>query len=96
MTITMDERLVRLQRANEIRAYRAEWKQRLRAGEVSLVDTFANRELDRMKLTDVLMSMPWVGKVRTTRTLRQMRLSATTTLGELTYRQRVVLQRRFR
>lgn len=87
---SLAQRMEALQRANDIRTKRARLKKRIKAGKVSVAQVVAEPapELHTMKLFDVLLATPKVGKVKANRIVQQARVSPSKTLGGLTERQR--------
>jgi hypothetical protein len=84
-----------LERANLIRTYRAGLKRDLKAGRVRIGDVLANVD-DRvatMKVLDVLLATPKVGRVKALKVLANARISPSKTVGGLTVRQRLELYR---
>jgi hypothetical protein len=97
---TSDGQLVQRQqalaRANRIRQTRAKLKRRIADGEVSAADAilFHQRDVDGMRVADVLTSQPHWGDMRCRRVLTAMRLHERKTIGAMTDRQRLVLAAR--
>lgn len=85
---SLEQRFAALELANEIRTHRADLKRKLKAGRIDLVDLMADEKCDTMKLFDVLIAMPKVGRVKANRILAKCQISPSKTLGGLTYRQR--------
>lgn len=81
--------------ANQVRSRHAGWKRRLREREATLVDVMGDPAADSMKVLDVLVALPWIGRVRANQAMRQAGVSPLQTLGSLTYRQRCSLARLF-
>lgn len=90
---TAAQRMSALMVANRIRVTRADWKKRARRGEVSvracLLDPPA--EFGSMKVLDLLLAKPHVGRVKALKMLRIVGVSPAKTVGGLTTRQRVEL-----
>lgn len=84
------QRMDALRRANEVRTYRAKLKRRLAAREESPRDVLAypEEQVDTMKVFDLLLAMPKVGRVKANRMLVQARISPSKTVGGLSDRQR--------
>lgn len=85
--------LAALAKANHSRFYRAEIKRRLKAREL----TWAEVEqmilappppMATMKVSKFLPAFPWVGPVKCAKTLRKLRIEASTALGDLSEGQR--------
>jgi hypothetical protein len=84
------QRLEALQRANLIRTRRAQLKDGLRQGQISIHAVLEDppEYLLTAKVFDVLMAVPKFGLVRTNRVLERCRVSPSKTLAGLTPRQR--------
>lgn len=91
------QRLDALQRANDVRKYRAGLKRDLKAGkvfvgEVLLQDPEERHEaLDTMKAFDLLLATPKYGRVKVNKILQLCRISPSKTIGGLSPRQRTEL-----
>lgn len=87
---TMAQRMDALQRANDIRIKRARLKKKIKAGKVSPARIVAEPapELHTMKLFDVLLATPKIGRVKANKIVQRARVSPSKTLGGLTDRQR--------
>lgn len=92
---SLAQRLAALARANEVRTFRKDLKRDLKAGRVDWRDLLAAEPLDprleTMRLVDVLLALPWVGRAKVTKAFRAHTISPSKTLGGLSYRQRVEL-----
>lgn len=88
---TLEQRLAALEEANRIRSYRAELKRRLRGGNVGAAAALEDPDCDTMKVVDLLLALPTVGRVKANRALTRMRISPSKTIGGLSDRQRVEL-----
>lgn len=88
------QRLEALTRANAVRGYRAELKRDLKAGRVHLADIIGTRDTDvdervaTMRVYDLLLAAPKVGRTKALRALRHAGVSPSKTVGGLTIRQR--------
>ena len=84
-----------LNRANEIRALRAQLKRDLKAGRVPigalLLDPPAY--LETAKIFDMLLAVPKYGRVKATKILNSCRVSPSKTFGGLSERQRAEARR---
>lgn len=80
-----------LKKANEIRTARAQWKRDVKVYAKDPLDVLAEppAEFKTMKLFDVLMAMPKVGRVKANRLLWACRISPSKTVGGLSQRQRL-------
>lgn len=88
---TVVQRFEALSRANEIRGYRARLKKDLKAGRVRVIDLLTAdpiEELVTMKIVDLLIAVPTLGRVRANEVLRRCRISPSKTLDGLSGRQR--------
>jgi hypothetical protein len=82
------QRFEALERANRIRSHRAAVKRDLKAGRKRWSDLLDDSLCQTMRVWDVLMSMPKMGRVRVNRALRHCGISPSKTLAGLTPRQR--------
>lgn len=87
---SLRQRMDALGRANEIRSARAQLKKDLKAGRVSAAAVISEPPewADTMKLADLLLAVPKIGRVKRNKLLMQCRVSNAKTLGGLTERQR--------
>lgn len=88
------QRLHALERANEIRFWRAQLKAHIAAGLVDpagLLVGEIDERLATMKIFDLLVAVPKIGRVKADRSLRRMRISPSRSLGGLSVRQRYEL-----
>lgn len=90
---SLDQRMNALERANEVRTTRADWKKAAARGEVSVRAVLEDPpELFRsMRILDLLLAQPHVGRVKALKMLRVATVSPAKTVGGLTMRQRVEL-----
>lgn len=90
---SLKQRLDALAHANEIRFARAQMKRDIKAGRLAaegvLLEPPAHAE--SMKVLDLLLSMPKVGRVKANKTVTKCSVSPSKTLGGMTQRQRVEL-----
>jgi hypothetical protein len=79
-----------LKKGNDIRTKRAKRKRELKRGERSPLLTLAAppAELDTMKVFDLLLAMPKVGRVKANKFLAKVKVSPSKTVGGLSERQR--------
>ena len=77
--ITDEQRAAALERAAEARRVRAEIKQLLKTGSLTLEDVFARAEQDDLvggiKVSSLVVSMPHMGKIKTKRLLEDLRIA---------------------
>ena len=94
-----EERRAALAKAAEARRVRAELKQMLKAGEVSIAEILDRAgsadALAKMKVTEVLESMPAYGPVKARRLMEKLEIAPTRRLRGLGPRQREALLARF-
>lgn len=97
---SMNQRLSALQAANATRSYRSQLKKDVKAGRI-LVATlllYPPEKIKTMKIFDLLISSPRMGKVKANRLLSACRISPSKTIEGMTKRQRdemvALLQRR--
>jgi hypothetical protein len=95
MDITAPERslLQRMQAldvANGIRKYRAQLKRDVKSGRRSIVPVLREPEfeVDSMKVFDLLLAAPKVGRVKANKFMSRARISPSKTVGGLSVRQR--------
>lgn len=86
---TQDQRMDALDRANEIRTYRANLKRDIKAGRANIVDLLINppHKIQTMKVFDLMMAVPKLGRVKVDKLFRQCRISSSKTIGGLSERQ---------
>jgi hypothetical protein len=97
-TLTDEQRKQALEKAAEARRKRAEVKAELKSGKRTLKDLLANTDDDtigKMKVSTVLESLPGVGKVRATRIMEKLDISATRRMRGLGAKQREALLAEF-
>lgn len=83
-----------LKRANDVRTKRAQVKREMKRGRLSPLEAMGRPELDTMRSVDFLMAIPKVGRVKANRTLAQLRISPSRSVGGLSSRQRMALMER--
>lgn len=97
--LTDDARRAALQKAAEARRIRAEVKQQLREGRITLADVIARAEEDEVigktKVSAVLEALPRIGKKTARRTMEQLDISESRRLRGLGERQRARLLETF-
>ncbi len=88
---SLQQRMDALERANQIRIRRAHFKRDLKLGRISahayLLDP--PEWLCTMKIFDLLMATPKIGRVKAHRALKYLRVSPSKTVGGLSPRQRM-------
>lgn len=94
-----EQRRKALEKAAEARRVRAELKQMLKTGEVSLgevLDRATSAEpLAKMRVSEVIEAMPNFGKVKTRRLMERLDISASRRVRGLGARQRELLLQEF-
>jgi hypothetical protein len=87
------QRMDALERANEIRTKRAEFKRDLKAGRASLPEALMDPPdwLETAKVIDMLRACPKLGPVKVDKILATCRMSRSKTVGGITDRQRAEL-----
>ena len=80
-SLSPEQRAAALEKAAQARRARAELKERLKIGSVSLKELFDKADTDdtigKMKVLAVLESLPGVGKVKARRTMGEVGISET-------------------
>jgi hypothetical protein len=95
---SLQQRLDAIERANSVRGYRAALKKDLKRGRESVRNIIAtegdlDERLATMKVLDLLLALPKVGRVKANGILRAARISPSKTLAGMTERQRKDLVR---
>lgn len=87
---SLHQRMDALDRANEIRTFRAELKRDVKAGRANIVDLLLNPDdkILTMKLVDLMLAVPKLGRVKIDKMMRQWRISPSKTIGGMSERQR--------
>jgi hypothetical protein len=97
--LTPEQRKAALQKAAEARRARAELKELLRTGSLSLAEVLHRAETDAIvagtKVSAVLMSMPGLGKVKAKRLMEAHGIADNRRIRGLGQRQRAALLDRF-
>jgi hypothetical protein len=97
-TLTEEQRREALAKAAEARKKRAEVKERLKTGNLSLRDVLDRRQdetVGKMKVSSVLESMPGVGKVRARKLMERLDISASRRVRGLGAKQKEALLAEF-
>lgn len=89
-TRSLDQRMEALQLANEIRTYRARLKQDVAARRRDFGSLLMRppEKAQTMKVWDLMLAIPGIGRGKADRALRRARVSPSKTLSGLTMRQR--------
>lgn len=87
---SLTQRLNALEQANKIRTQRKDLKLDLKAGRMEVTGLILDppEVLSTMKLFDLLISVPKLGRTKVNRILTQCRISPSKTIGGLSARQR--------
>jgi hypothetical protein len=97
--LTPEQRRAALDKAAKARQQRAEVKEQLKAGRLTLPELFAQGDRDeivgKLKVVSMLESMPGVGKVRARRLMEELEISESRRLRGLGGHQRRRLLDRF-
>ena len=97
--LTPEQRQAALEKAAQARRVRAELKERLKMGSLSLAQLLQDAEKDdivgKMKVLAVLESLPGVGKVKARRTMEKIGISETRRVRGLGVQQRKELLAEF-
>lgn len=90
---SLEQRFEALHKANAIRIYRAKLKRDIKAGirDPVAVIRKPEQQLSTMKVIEVLLAMPKVGRTKANKWMQNARVSPSKTLGGLSDRQRVHL-----
>jgi len=98
-SLTPEQRQAALQKAAAARRQRAEVKEKLKMGSLSLRELFEQGDRDeilaKLKVVSVLESLPGVGKVRARRLMQELDISESRRLRGLGRNQRMALLGRF-
>ena len=98
-SLTPEQRQAALQKAAAARRQRAEIKEKLKMGSLSLPELFEQGDRDavlaKLKVVSVLESLPGVGKVRARRLMQELDISESRRLRGLGRNQREALLGRF-
>ena len=97
-TLTEEQRKQALEKAAQARKARADIKAQLKSGKLTLEQLLARSDDDivgKMKASNVLESLPGVGKVRARKIMEELDISATRRIRGLGAKQRTQLLERF-
>jgi hypothetical protein len=97
-TLTEEQRREALAKAAEARKKRAEVKEKLKSGQLSLKDLLDRRDsetIGKMRVSSVLESMPGVGKVRARKLMERLDISASRRVRGLGAKQKEALLAEF-
>lgn len=97
--LTPEQRAAALEKAAEARRVRAELKQLLKMGTLTLADVFERADEDDViagtKIAGVLQSVPGLGKIKAKRLMEELEIAETRRIRGLGSRQRQALLDRF-
>jgi hypothetical protein len=79
-----------LDRANDVRMYRANLKRDLKAGRMNIIELLLDppQKIFTMKILELMLSVPKMGRIKVDKLLRQIKISPVKTVGGMTPRQR--------
>ena len=90
--LSPDQRAAALKKAGEVRAARAELKEKLKMGSVTLAEVLDKASSDdviaKMKVQALLESLPGLGKVKAKRLMEELAIADTRRVGGLGAQQR--------
>ncbi len=93
--LTAEQRMAALGKAAEARRVRAEIKELLRTGSLSLAEVLERAEVDdvvaRIKVTSLLVALPGMGKVKAKRLMEEQGIAENRRIRGLGWRQRAAL-----
>lgn len=93
--LTDEQRRAALAKAAEARRVRAEIKELLKTGSLTLAEVLARAETDDIvagtKISAILMSMPGLGKIKAKRLMEELEISESRRIRGLGIRQRALL-----
>jgi hypothetical protein len=94
-SLTPEQRAAALKKAGEVRAARAELKEKLKMGSVSLADVLKQADSDevvgKLKVLSLLESLPNIGKVKARRLMEDIGISESRRVKGLGPQQRQAL-----
>jgi hypothetical protein len=94
-SLSPEQRAAALEKAAEIRKARAELKDQLKSGKTSLAAVLDRAKSDdvagKLRVSDVLRSMPGVGKIRAQQIMEKLKIADSRRLGGLGDQQRKAL-----
>ncbi len=98
-SISPEQRQAALEKAGAVRRERAELKERLKMGTISLAEVFdqsaTNDTIAKTKVLSVIESLPKVGKVAARRTMEEVGIADSRRVQGLSDRQRADLLEKF-
>jgi len=98
-SLSPEERAAALAKAAEVRKARAELKEKLKNGQVTLSELLDKAENDdvigKLKVATVLQALPGIGKVKATQTMEKLKIADSRRLRGLGEQQRKALLSEF-
>jgi hypothetical protein len=85
-----EQRRDALKKGNEVRSFRRQLKSDLKTGKIKIEQILLDppKEINNMKIVDILIAVPYVGQHRINLLLRNGRFLPAITIGHMTSRQR--------
>jgi len=94
-TLSPEQRAAALAKAAEVRKARAELKEKLKKGELTLAELLDKAEQDdvvgKLKVSSVLQALPGIGKVKAVQTMEKLKIAESRRLRGLGEQQRKAL-----
>ncbi len=94
-TLSPEQRAAALAKAAEVRKARAELKEKLKKGELTLAELLDKAENDdvigKLKVSSVLQALPGIGKVKAVQTMEKLKIAESRRLRGLGEQQRKAL-----
>jgi hypothetical protein len=94
-SLSPEQRAAALAKAAEVRKARAELKEQLKSGQVTLAELLDRAESDdvvgKLKVVTVLQALPGIGKVKATQTMEKLKIADSRRLRGLGEQQRKAL-----
>lgn len=94
-TLSPEQRAAALAKAAEVRKARAELKEKLKKGELTLAELLDKAESDdvigKLKVSSVLQALPGIGKVKAVQTMEKLKIAESRRLRGLGEQQRKAL-----
>lgn len=98
-SLSPEQRAAALAKAAEVRKARADLKEQLKTGQVTLADLLERAETDdvigKLKVATVLQALPGIGKVKATQTMEKLKIADSRRLRGLGEQQRKALLSEF-
>lgn len=98
-SLSPEQRAAALAKAAEVRKARADLKEQLKTGQITLADLLNRAEADdvvgKLKVATVLQSLPGIGKVKALQTMEKLKIADSRRLRGLGEQQRKALLSEF-